>query len=289
MVETHFHTRIQVLRSDNGGEFLNHDLNQFLQDHGIIHQRSCLYTSQQNGVAERKNRHLLEVESDIYFSAVQEEDQNAKTAHILEFFPSNFSQTKNDNDRSPETLPKNDQWQDANDRSPETLPENDWSQVESGRSPPANPNILLQNDRSPEDCNRSSPGCQTKEEKIEEFLPAQEYSSAPVPHQSLAEDVIQVTAFSETDNINEIAHDDLISEGTEPAYQIPKRKNRGKPQVHYEADLNANGKYLINNYVSINRLSESRYMYNKWKVIIIRNNDKISPYGSQTLNSGSAP
>ncbi|VVA40539.1 PREDICTED: Retrovirus-related Pol poly from transposon, partial [Prunus dulcis] len=61
MVETQFHARIQVLRSDNDGEFLNHDLNQFLQDHDIIHQRSCPYTPQQNGVAERKNRHLLEV------------------------------------------------------------------------------------------------------------------------------------------------------------------------------------------------------------------------------------
>ncbi|CAL9011665.1 unnamed protein product, partial [Prunus brigantina] len=61
MVETQFHARIQVLRSNNGREFLNHDLNQFLQDFGIIHQRSCPYTSQQNGVAERKNRHLLEV------------------------------------------------------------------------------------------------------------------------------------------------------------------------------------------------------------------------------------
>ncbi|KAI5323859.1 hypothetical protein L3X38_032932 [Prunus dulcis] len=58
---TQFYARIQVLRSDNDGEFLNHDLNQFLQDHGIIHQRSCPYTPQQNGVAERKNKHLLEV------------------------------------------------------------------------------------------------------------------------------------------------------------------------------------------------------------------------------------
>ncbi|CAL2248981.1 unnamed protein product [Prunus armeniaca] len=61
MVEIQFHARIQVLHSRNGGEFLNHDLNQFLQDHGVIHQCSCLYTPQQNGVAERKNQHLLEV------------------------------------------------------------------------------------------------------------------------------------------------------------------------------------------------------------------------------------
>ncbi|XXG61102.1 hypothetical protein AAC387_Pa04g2839 [Persea americana] len=34
---------------------------QFLQNKGIISQRSCPYTPQQNGVAERKNRHLLDV------------------------------------------------------------------------------------------------------------------------------------------------------------------------------------------------------------------------------------
>ncbi|KAI5321565.1 hypothetical protein L3X38_030636 [Prunus dulcis] len=107
----------------------------------------------------------------------------------------NFSLTENDrsqdsNNRPPATLPENDQLQDANDRPPETLPKNDRSQVESDRSPPTNQNMLLQNDRSPEECDRSSPGCQTHEEKIEEFLPAQEYSSAPVSHQSLAADVI---------------------------------------------------------------------------------------------------
>ncbi|BBH02149.1 D-isomer specific 2-hydroxyacid dehydrogenase family protein [Prunus dulcis] len=36
--------------------------------------------------------------------------------------------------------------------------------------------------------------------------------------------------------------------GTKPAYQLPKRKNRGKPPVHYDADLNAKRKYPINNY-----------------------------------------
>jgi len=28
--------------------------------HGILHQTSCAYTPQQNGVAERKNKHLVE-------------------------------------------------------------------------------------------------------------------------------------------------------------------------------------------------------------------------------------
>ena len=129
-----------------------------------------------------------------------------------------FSLTENDrsqdsNNRSPVTLPENDQLQDANDRPPETLPKNDRSQVESDRSPPTNQNMLLQNDRLPEDCDRSSPDYQTQEEKMEDFLPAQEYSSAPVPYQSPTEDIIQVTSFFETDNINEIAHDNLISKG----------------------------------------------------------------------------
>ncbi|KAL6314842.1 hypothetical protein AAG906_029058 [Vitis piasezkii] len=40
------------------GEF---DLQKYLEGHGIIHQTKCSNTPQQNGVAELKNRHLLEV------------------------------------------------------------------------------------------------------------------------------------------------------------------------------------------------------------------------------------
>ena len=36
-------------------------MSQFFDDHGITHRSSCLHTPQQNGVAERKMRHLLEV------------------------------------------------------------------------------------------------------------------------------------------------------------------------------------------------------------------------------------
>lgn len=50
-----------MLRIDNGGEYHSSELQQFLDSHGSIHQTSCPDTPQQNGVAERKNRHLLEV------------------------------------------------------------------------------------------------------------------------------------------------------------------------------------------------------------------------------------
>ena len=52
---------ILVIRSDNGSEFKNYTLNGFLSDEGIRHQYSAAYTPQQNGVAERKNRTLLDM------------------------------------------------------------------------------------------------------------------------------------------------------------------------------------------------------------------------------------
>ncbi|KAK1628973.1 hypothetical protein QYE76_003288 [Lolium multiflorum] len=52
---------IMAIRSDNGSEFKNYTLNDFLSDEGIRHQYSAAYTPQQNGVAERKNRTLLDM------------------------------------------------------------------------------------------------------------------------------------------------------------------------------------------------------------------------------------
>lgn len=68
-VHTQFQTSIQVLRSDNGREYLNSNFKLFLTQNGIHHQTSCVYTPQQNGVAERKNRHLLEVARTIMFES----------------------------------------------------------------------------------------------------------------------------------------------------------------------------------------------------------------------------
>ena len=62
MVQTQFSAKIQIqiLRSDNGGEYVNQRLHDYFQHHGLIHETSCTQTPQQNGVAERKNRHILE-------------------------------------------------------------------------------------------------------------------------------------------------------------------------------------------------------------------------------------
>ena len=57
---TQFNTYIRILRSDNAKEYFSTSLSSFMSSHGILHQSSCAYTPQQNGVAERKNRHLVE-------------------------------------------------------------------------------------------------------------------------------------------------------------------------------------------------------------------------------------
>eukprot|EP00257_Ricinus_communis_P018038 XP_015576623.1 uncharacterized protein LOC107261488 [Ricinus communis] len=46
---------------DNSGEYHNSELKHYLEENGIFNQSTYVYTAQQNGVAERKNRHLLEV------------------------------------------------------------------------------------------------------------------------------------------------------------------------------------------------------------------------------------
>ncbi|CAJ2662733.1 unnamed protein product [Trifolium pratense] len=69
MVQNQYQTNIQVFRSDNGKEYFNANLSDFFLKNGIIHQSSCPNTPQQNGVAERKNRHLLEVARALLFSS----------------------------------------------------------------------------------------------------------------------------------------------------------------------------------------------------------------------------
>ena len=56
--KTQFSVSIKMIRSDNGSEFQIHS---FYAQHGILHQRSCVGTPQQNAIVERKHQHLLAV------------------------------------------------------------------------------------------------------------------------------------------------------------------------------------------------------------------------------------
>jgi transposase InsO family protein len=59
--QNEFGLRIKKIRSDNGTEFKNSQIERFLEDEGIKHEFSSPYTPQQNGVVERKNRTLLDM------------------------------------------------------------------------------------------------------------------------------------------------------------------------------------------------------------------------------------
>jgi len=67
LVVNQFNAKIRIIRTDNGKEYMNNDFVAYLSSHGIIHQTTCPNTPSQNGVAERKNRHLLEVARSLMF------------------------------------------------------------------------------------------------------------------------------------------------------------------------------------------------------------------------------
>ncbi|KAL4324140.1 hypothetical protein GQ457_11G003170 [Hibiscus cannabinus] len=53
--------KLKVLRTDNGGEYVSNEFNDFCKDSGILHQLTVPRTPQQNGVYERRNRTILEM------------------------------------------------------------------------------------------------------------------------------------------------------------------------------------------------------------------------------------
>ncbi|GJV81597.1 putative ribonuclease H-like domain-containing protein [Tanacetum coccineum] len=59
-IENQINHRVKIIRCDNGTEFKNKELNQFCEVKGIKREFSVARTLQQNRVAERKNRTLIE-------------------------------------------------------------------------------------------------------------------------------------------------------------------------------------------------------------------------------------
>ena len=60
-VENQLGKHIKAIRSDRDGEYLLRDFKDYLTKNGIVSQLTAPGTPQQNGVAERRNRTLLDM------------------------------------------------------------------------------------------------------------------------------------------------------------------------------------------------------------------------------------
>ncbi|CAA9993488.1 unnamed protein product [Nesidiocoris tenuis] len=60
-METLTGKKIKFIQSDNGTEYCNKEFDRYLQAHGISRRLTIPHTPQQNGVAERENRSLVEM------------------------------------------------------------------------------------------------------------------------------------------------------------------------------------------------------------------------------------
>lgn len=58
-VEKEIRGYIKCLRTDQGGKFTSFEFSEFCKEHGIKRQLIAAYTPQQNGVAERKNKTIM--------------------------------------------------------------------------------------------------------------------------------------------------------------------------------------------------------------------------------------
>jgi transposase InsO family protein len=60
IVQNEFELKVKNIRSDNGSEFRNTQVEEFLDEEGIKHELNVPYTLQQNEIIERKNRTFIE-------------------------------------------------------------------------------------------------------------------------------------------------------------------------------------------------------------------------------------
>ena len=69
MIQTQFHAKIQVLKTNNARDYFNSIIGEFLLREGIVHQSSYIDTPQQYEISKRKIKHLLEVARAVMFSS----------------------------------------------------------------------------------------------------------------------------------------------------------------------------------------------------------------------------
>ncbi|CAJ2650750.1 unnamed protein product [Trifolium pratense] len=95
MVKTQHNAIIKCFRCDLGGEYTSNKFSELLAYDGTIHQTSCTDTPQQNGVAERKHRHIVETARSLLLSASVPSEfwgEAIRTAvHVINRIPSSVT------------------------------------------------------------------------------------------------------------------------------------------------------------------------------------------------------
>ena len=69
LVENQLERWTKIFQSDGGGEFQSIKFQNHLSKCGILQQVSCLGTPEQNGVVERKHKHIVEMSLTMIFNA----------------------------------------------------------------------------------------------------------------------------------------------------------------------------------------------------------------------------
>ena len=92
--------KIKIIRTDNAKELVSTDFESFLKDQGIKHQLTVPYTPEQNGVAERMNRTLVEMARCLMIEGNLPEMLWAELIHTSAYIR-NICPTNMNNDKTP--------------------------------------------------------------------------------------------------------------------------------------------------------------------------------------------
>lgn len=71
-----------MILHNNVKDYFNSTIIQFFSAQGVIHESPCAHIPHQNGVAERKNRHILEVTRSLIFQANTQKYLSEETLFI---------------------------------------------------------------------------------------------------------------------------------------------------------------------------------------------------------------
>ncbi|VVC34356.1 Integrase, catalytic core,Ribonuclease H-like domain [Cinara cedri] len=95
VVSVHFRQTIQSLRCDNGGEYISHNFKNFCAQKGIVVNYTAPYTPEQNGLAERTNRTIIESTRSLLFQSGLSKEMWSEAALMVTYLLNRLPTSKN--------------------------------------------------------------------------------------------------------------------------------------------------------------------------------------------------